>query len=198
MAASSLSIRHAARDVGVDLEWIEGGVQVGRAGTALSYEQMLGRLIPLVLAMVLAITPMARAICEWSCADGIHGASSTASAHHAHSPPTPDHTVADSQPQHSADSHPIAAHDHPRRDGRVSASDGSCCQVAISVVPLCCTHADSHAVSIAAAKIALEPPAITPAAFDLSDLLAFSVSTARVSPVARPPVPLSLRTPLRV
>jgi hypothetical protein len=159
---------------------------------------MLGRLIPLVLAMVLAITPMARAICEWSCADGMHGSASTASAHHLHSAPTPDHTVADSQPQHSADSHPIAAHDHPRRDDRVGSSDGSCCGVAISVVPLCCTHADSHEVSIAAAKIALEPPAITPAAFDVSDLLAFGVSTALVSPVARPPVPLSLRTPLRV
>jgi hypothetical protein len=159
---------------------------------------MLGRLIPLVLAIVLAITPMARAICEWSCTDGMHGSATTANGHHTPSAPTPDHTVADNQPQHSADSRPIAAQDHPRHDDGANTSDESCCQVALSVVPLCCAHADSHAVSIAAAKIALEPPAITPAAFDVKDHLAFSVSMARVSPVARPPVPLPLRTPLRV
>jgi hypothetical protein len=159
---------------------------------------MLGRLIPLVLATVLALAPMARALCEWSCTDGMHGSPSTATAHHAHSSPTPDHAVADNQPQHSADSHPIATNDHPRRDNRVNSSDGSCCQVAMSVVPLCCAHADSHAVAIAAAKIALAAPAITPAAFDVSDLLAFGVSTALVSAVACSPVPLSLHTPLRV
>jgi hypothetical protein len=132
---------------------------------------MLGRLIPLVLAMVLGITPMARAICEWSCADGLHGSSSTGSAHHAHGS---DHAAADQQ--HAGDSHPVA----------------------MAIVSLCCAHADSHAVSTAAAKIVLEPPAVTPAAFDLGDLLVFGMSASLVSPVARPPVPLLLRTPLRV
>jgi hypothetical protein len=138
---------------------------------------MLGRLIPLALAMTLAITPMARAICEWSCADGIHGSSSTGNAHHAHAP----EQAADQQ--HPADSHPVATHAqaHPT-----------------SIAPRCCAHADSHTVSIAAAKIALEPPALTPAAFDLRDLFVFGAWTAMASPVARLPVPLSLRTPLRV
>ena len=157
---------------------------------------MLGRLIPLVLAMVLAVTPMARAICEWSCADGLHGSSSTDSAHHAHSAHASDPAVADHQ--HPADSHPVATHDHARANRGVSASEASCCQMAIAIVPLCCAQADSHTVSIATAKIALEPPAVTPAAFDLEDLLVFGVSTALVNPVARPPVPPSLRTPLRV
>lgn len=157
---------------------------------------MLGRLIPLALAMTLAITPMARAICEWSCADGIHGSSSTGSAHHAHGAPAPDQTDADHQ--RSANSHPVATHAYAHPEGGVSARDALHDQLTMSIAQRCCAHADSHTVSIAAAKIALEPPALTPVAFDLRDLLVFGAWTAMVSPVARPPVPLSLRTPLRV
>ena len=137
---------------------------------------------------------MARAICEWSCADGLHGSSST-SPHDAHR--ASEHAVADHQ--HSGDSHPVANHDHARTDdGGARVGEATCCQVAIAIVPLCCAHTDSHTVSIAAAKIALEPSAVPPAAFELWDLLVFEVSPAPVSAVARPPVPLSLRTPLRV
>lgn len=147
-------------------------------------QTVLGRLIPLVLAMTLAITPMARAICEWSCADGIHGSSSTGSAHHAHGAPTPDHAA---DQQHPADSHPVATQAHTHPEGSVTTS----------IAPRCCAHADTHTASIAAAKVALEPPALTPAAFDLRDLLVFGASTTLVSPVVRP-LPLSLRTLLRV
>ena len=153
---------------------------------------MLARLIPLALAMVLAITPMARAICEWSCADGIHGLTSTASAHHGHSTPARSDAVADNQPEHPAAHSPTAGADHPNCDGHAS------CQAAVSLVPLCCAHADSHAISIATAKIAFEPPAMTAAAFVASDLIVFGLSSAPVNVGARPPVPLSLHTPLRV
>jgi hypothetical protein len=131
---------------------------------------MSARVISLVLAMVLAAAPMLATVCKWSCADGTHG-SATVAGGHRH---TDDATVR---------GHEMAGHTM---------------SVAIALVPGCCDHADSQVVSIAAAKIAIEPPAITPTVFDVSDQLAVSVFTTVVTPVARPPVELSLLTPLRV
>ena len=153
------------------------------------------RLISLVLAMVLAAAPILPTICEWSCADGAHGSATTGDGHH--------HSDDASVPGHEMTGDAMAPHEHGHQAsatlaGAMDGADSACCSVATAFVPACCDHADSHVVASAAVKIAIEPPAITPTVFDVSDPLAASESTAIVTPLARPPVPLSLLTPLRV
>jgi hypothetical protein len=154
------------------------------------------RLISLVLAMVLAAAPILPTICEWSCADGTHGSATTGDGHH--------HSDNDaSVPGHGMAGDAMAPYEHGHQTsatlaGSMDSADSASCSVAMAFVPACCDHADSHVVSSAAVKIAIEPPAITPTVFDISDHLAASESTAVVTPLARQPVPLSLLTPLRV
>jgi hypothetical protein len=154
------------------------------------------RLISLVLAMVLAAAPILPTICEWSCADGTHGSATTGDGHH--------HSDNDaSVPGHGMAGDAMAPYEHGHQTsatlaGSMDSADSASCSVAMAFVPACCDHADSHVVSSAVVKIAIEPPAITPTVFDISDHLAAGESKAVVTPLARQPVPLSLLTPLRV
>lgn len=166
---------------------------------------MVRQLIPLVLAVVIGATPIAHEICEMSCAEP-----ATASSSHAH------HGTSGSMPKHEMPGHdrarhqmgspevgnePAPGHNHGGGSSAVahSASAASCCRLTVSAALPCCGHADqSRAVSAAAAKVALDPPAIAPRVLDGTDLIGVVAVVTTIRFVAPAPIPLSLRTPLRV
>lgn len=163
---------------------------------------MLHRLIPLVLAVVVGVTPIVGEICQLSCAEAEassssqshHGAGSSSSAHHQ----MPEHERG--RPEASG-GQPIAAHDH---DGDESAPEhprgtAGACGLSLSAVPHRCGHQGKwQAASAPAAKIMIAAPVVVPEFAAAADLVANEAPFASIGSLAPVPIPLALRTPLRV
>ena len=146
--------------------------------TGYRMNRMPGRLVSLVVVIVLAAAPLGRALCEVSCADGLHGSHSGAHAHHAPAGSTHDHHAM----EHDSNTAPAT---DACRASSVSASS-------------CCTDAERLPTSVVATKIGMEAPVIDVSLFTAVDHRARDVSMVTIqsrAPAASPP---SLNTPLRV
>src|SRR6185436_16630439 len=139
---------------------------------------MRGPFVSLVVVIVLAAAPLARAICDVSCAEGAHRTDSAAHAHHA--------------PAGSMSGHHHSAKYEPNADNAKT----PCCTPGVSA-STCCADDDRSLASIAATKTGIEAPAIELTSCMVIDHRARDVPmvTMRSIPAASPP---SLRTPLRV
>jgi hypothetical protein len=159
--------------------------------------RMFRPVVPLVLVAIIGASPMVRELCRIAC-DGVpSGAASH--AHHA-DPATPDHAMAG---HHGAGPEPSATgstrHAHPE-GGPAATQDHSregCWSPALGSRRHCSDGADAHVASIAATKQAVDPPAVTPQIIASASRSQAS-SRTDVETSARPPVPLALRTPLRL
>jgi hypothetical protein len=139
---------------------------------------MRGRLVSLVVVIVLAAAPLARAMCELSCAEGSPRSDSAAHAHH---------TAAASTPNHHSVMHESNTTAATVLRGTPGASASSCC-----------ADAERLLTSVAATKAGIEAPAIDVGFFTVVDRRARDVSMVTIRstiPAASPP---SLTTPLRV
>jgi hypothetical protein len=137
------------------------------------------RLLSLVLAALIGATPVAREICDLSCAALHAGSSSSAHTNHHQGPST-------------------TGHEMPHHGVEAPAADSSA-QWSVSPAAHGCRHeAESQPASLAA-KVEIPAPTVAPHA---ADLVVGPVSAAVFSTPARvaglTPVPIALRTPLRV
>ena len=130
---------------------------------------MRGPFVSLVVVIVLASAPLARAICDVSCAEGALRADSAAHAHHA--------------PAGSMSGHHHTAKHEPNPD--------------IAKAP-CCADDDRSLASIAATKTGIEAPAIELTSSTIIGHRARDVSMVTRRSAIPPASPPSLRTPLRV
>jgi hypothetical protein len=138
---------------------------------------MPGRLLSLVVVIVLAAAPLGRALCEVSCADGLHGSHSGAHAHHAPAGSTHDHSA--------------------MHDSNTAAATDVCRAPSVSAFS-CCTDAERLPTSVVPMKVGMEAPVIEVSFFTAVDHQARHVSMVTIqsrAPAASPP---SLNTPLRV
>ena len=136
---------------------------------------MRGPFVSLVVVIVLAAAPLARAICDVSCAEGAHRSDSAAHAHHA--------------PAGSMSGH----HDMAKHEPNADLAKAPCCVPGVSASTCCASLA-----SIAATKTGIAAPAIELTSSTIIDHRARDVSMVTIrsaTPEASPP---SLRTPLRV
>jgi hypothetical protein len=146
--------------------------------TGYRMNRMRGRLVSLVVVIVLAAAPVARALCEMSCADGVHGSHSGAHAHHEPAGSTHDHHLM----KHDADTAGATAVSHA---SGLSASS-------------CCADAETLTASVVATKIAMEAPVIEVTFFTVVDHRARDASMVTIQSSAPAVSPPSLKTPLRV
>lgn len=131
---------------------------------------MLHRLVPLALAVVVGATPIAREICQATCA--VHQPASTFSHEHHGSGHTP-----------SGYGHRTAM---------------PCCELSVSAGAHGCMHeGDALAASTPAVKISINIPAVVPQVVEAADP-GGPTSLIYLDSRSRPPILLSLRTPLRV
>ena len=140
---------------------------------------MRGPFVSLVVVIVLAAAPLARAICDVSCAEGTHRSGSAAHPHHA--------------PAGSMSGHHHTASHEPNPD----IAKALCCAPGVSA-STCCAVDDTSLASIAATKTGIKGPAIELTSSTIIDHRARDVSMVTIRsaiPAASPP---SLRTPLRV
>ena len=140
---------------------------------------MRGRFVSLVVVMVLAAAPLARAMCDVSCEGGAHRSDATVHAHHA---------PAGSMPGH---------HHAAKHEANTAAAKARCCAPE-AAASTCCADAKRPLASIAATKIEIEAPATELTLFTVIDHRARDVSIVAIRsavPAASPP---SLHTPLRV
>lgn len=140
---------------------------------------MRGRLVSLIVVIVLAAAPLARAMCEVSCVDETSRSDSAAHAHHAHTAPTPDHHTV------KHDSHTGAAIAVFHGSPGVSASS-------------CCADAEARLTSVAVTKRVIEAPAVAVSFFTVVEPRARDASMVTIRSAAPAASPPSLNTPLRV
>ena len=160
-------------------------------------ERMFRSLIPLVLIAIIGATPMVREFCRIACNGAPSGTSSH--AHHAEAA-MPEHEMAGHDMGGSDSSAPAFRYHEHRAVGPAGTPEHSlakCCAPALVPRRDCCDDADPRVTSTVTAKQLVAAPAL------VSQVIA---SVARVETgirepfeiSARPPVPLTLRTPLRV
>jgi len=140
---------------------------------------MRGPFVSLVVVIVLAAAPLARAICDVSCAEGAHRSDSAAHPHHA--------------PAGSMSGHHHPASHEPNPD----IAKALCRAPGVSA-STCCAVDDKSLASIAVTKTGIESPAIELTSSTIIDHRARDVSMVTIRsaiPAASPP---SLRTTLRV
>src|SRR5512139_516201 len=127
---------------------------------------MRGRLVSLIIVIVLAAAPLARAMCEVSCVEGIQHSDSAAHAHHTPSAAGHDHHSV----KHDSNTEAVAAAFHHAPE--VSASS-------------CCADAETHLASVAATRPGSEaPPAVSTVFFTTVDHRARDVSTVTIRSAA--------------
>jgi hypothetical protein len=139
---------------------------------------MRGRLVSLVVVIVLAAAPLARAMCELSCAEGPHRSTAAAHAHHAPAASTHDH--------HSV-----------KHDSNTNAATALYGAPGVSASS-CCADAERLLTSVVATKPGIEAPAIEVTFFAVADHQARDVSTITIRSAAPAASPPNLNTPLRV
>jgi hypothetical protein len=158
---------------------------------------MLRQVVPLVLIAIIGAAPMVREVCRSACS----GAPSSTSSHAHHGDAA--------MPEHEMSGHDIAAaeppamasrhHDHAEARPAIHPEHprADCCAPVIGPRRNCCDDDNPRLTSTVTAKQLVAPPALMP------QVIASATRTDTVirSPFetsARPPVPLALRTPLRV
>jgi len=139
---------------------------------------MRGRSVSLVVVIVLAVAPLARAMCEVSCADGPHRSDSAAHAHHA--PVASTHTH-----------HPVSDESHTVAATALSFEPG----VAASS---CCADAQRSLTSVAATKPGVEAPAVVVTFVAVVDYRATDGLQVTMRSTASAASPPSSNSPLRV
>jgi hypothetical protein len=158
---------------------------------------MLQRLMPLVLALVVGASPIARELCVAACAEPATASAGSRQAHHGAG-----HSMAD----HEMPAHHAKAADVPPTPGiEMSASrssderDMEICRSGPSIGSSAACHHGGEWQPAAAltAKPALSAPA-APRHVANADPPGLASSASRGGSFARPPVSLALHTPLRV
>ena len=139
---------------------------------------MRGRFVSLALVIVLAVAPLARAICEVSCVEGPHRSDSVGHAHHA--------------PAASTHQHHSVMH-----ESKTMAA------TALRFVPgvaasSCCADAERSLTSVAATKPGIEAPAVVVTVVAVVEYRARDVLPVAIRSTAPAASPPSLNSPLRV
>ena len=173
---------------------------------------MLRRVITLALAVLVGATPIARELCVVSCA-APPTAAAIPSAHGQHGGA---HAMAGhDMPGHEMPGHEMPGDDVRGQDAAIHATSASRAQVPAAAgsderAMACCTPGvaigssdcapggEWQAASAPTAKLALDAPAVLPRVDGVADPPGRALSSARVALAAHSPVPLALRTPLRV
>jgi hypothetical protein len=161
---------------------------------------MFRRLFPLLLAMIVGVTPAAREICLMSC-----GETDTVPAASAHS----HHGAGHSMAGHDMSGHDIGAPDAapssaPRHTGLAVGHQHVAtplCEPSVSSGPSPCLHAvewQGAQAQALATKLVIAAPAFVAHLDEIPFRLTTGVLFASRSTSARASVPLALRTPLRV
>jgi hypothetical protein len=136
---------------------------------------MTQRIISLVLAAFIGAAPVAREICAFSCA-GHHGSSAT---------------------RHHDDDHPMAGH-HMSHDEMADAAASSA-PVSLASSEHACKHDGESQPAAFTTKVEIAAPAVLPHLIDPgAAVLSIAAQTRPVRAGALTPVPIALRTPLRV
>ena len=158
---------------------------------------MVRRLTPLMLAVVVGLSPTAHELCVVVCAQPAASASAATHEHHgsgrsASVPEAPAHHI------HGGHSH-ATAHAETPLAGRSDESAMPCCRLSLSTASTRCIHdGELQAASSPLTKLALDAPAALPQAVEGAGPADSGTAHLRVSSAASPPIPLALRTPLRV
>jgi hypothetical protein len=163
---------------------------------------MRHRLIAVVLATVLGATPLARELCSASC-DDLHDAPASSSQKQHES----GHVMADhGTPGHHVSGHEMPGqerHGHQSRGHEMTSSGPShaaamfCCDAALAIGQASCAHGTDGQGAPAPAATIVGPPAVVTAVVNVPDVAASAVPASLLS-TFRTPIPLALRTPLRV
>src|SRR5687768_2674543 len=158
---------------------------------------MVRRLVPLMLVVIVGMSPTARELCGVFCAQPAAAAAPATHGHHgsAHSAVRPE------APAH----HVHGRHSHARADAETSTAGRSdepempCCALSLSKASTRCIHDDeSQAASAAITKLVLDPPVALAQVVGDFGPPGLAAAALRVASVASPPIPLAPRTPLRV
>ena len=158
---------------------------------------MVRRFVPLMLAVIVGISPTVRELCVVLCAQGGGSPSATTHRHDGSA-----HSVAEPE---AAAHHIHSRHSHATPDAEASIagrSDESAmpyCTLSLSEASTRCIHdGESQAVSALITKQVLDPPVALPHVVGGVGPAGSATAILRVASVARSPIPLALRTPLRV
>jgi hypothetical protein len=159
---------------------------------------MARRLVPLLLAVIVSISPIARELCGGFCAEpSPESAASPMHDHHGSGHATAEHDMgshaAEAAKAHSASDTPASL--HAKSQGR------ACCTPTLATVAVShCNHdGEWQIVSTPGTKLALEAPQAVPCV--VSDVGPPGAAASRSRLIAitpGSPIPLDLRTPLRV
>ena len=156
---------------------------------------MFHRLLSLVVVAVIGATPVARGLCYASCAEHPDHSGASAPATHA------DHVAGHATAANATVAHETAAHETAHSvppPAHIQPAAAPCCTPAFSATHRTCVHrADWQVASPPVAKPVVDPPALLTAPVGF-DVLTVAAPPAARDPLARTPIPLSLRTPLRV
>jgi hypothetical protein len=167
-------------------------------------QRMRHRLIALLLATVVGATPLARELCSASCAEHHDASTSAAHAHHLSSDATAQRvTHGHEVPAHQATGHGTPGHemrgDGVAFSGAPHAAAMACCDSAKSIGQQTCAHGTDGQTAAASATTSLvDTPAVVAAVVAPPGIFDPTISLTSIHPISRTPVPLSLRTPLRV
>ena len=176
---------------------VQEGFRLASRESSYRMKRMLRSLVPLVLIAIIGASPMVREFCRIACNGAPSGTSSH--AHHAEAA-VPEHEMAAHDMGGTDSSAPAVSHHEHGAAGPAGTSEHSfaeCCVPALGPRRDCCDDADPRLTSTVAAKQLVAPPALVPPVI----ARVARVDTVIRSPFetsARPPVPLTLRTPLRV
>jgi hypothetical protein len=159
---------------------------------------MTRRLIPLVLAVVIGASPIARELCAASCVEEPTASAPSPHAHHGSS-----HSLAGdempSQHMHGSQSQTTPGARTARSGGSDEQSLAGCSLSQFIGSASGCLHdGEWQAASAPAAKLVLEAPAVLAKALEAPGPPGTVTSSARVGSVPGPPIPLAHGTPLRV
>ena len=146
---------------------------------------MLRAVLPVLLALTVGGTPIAREICLVVCAE--QPSLPSAHTHHA-------------MGAHAAHAAAIPArHHHAESDALEASARGTGSAPGISAMPACCERVNEpQPAGIAAAKIAIEASVAIMGTAEISRPPDAGAGNRPISITPSPPVPLALRTPLRI
>ena len=158
---------------------------------------MARRFVPLMLAVIVGMSPTAHVLCGVLCAQLAASPSAATHGHHrsAHSaagPEAPAHHI------HRRHSHTTPDAETPAA-GRSDEPAMTCRTLSLSEAATRCIHDGGlQAASAPGTKLVVDPPDALPQVVEGVGPPGSAPAILRVASVARPPIPLALRTPLRV
>jgi hypothetical protein len=156
---------------------------------------MAGRFLTLVLALAIGATPIAREVCEIACAEPA-SASSSPHVHHGAAHAMADHEMG----QRDESMQPTPGHHHNAGVAveQASTAAASCCTLTASVMPECGKTDLALTAAQATWKLSLATPTLVLRTMDADGPVGPVAPVLNHARFVRTPIPLSLRTPLRV